>query len=584
MSGFISVENRTGAPGFIHHMLTTRHSHGISILMASLSLVLWAVSIAQAKGEVIGDYGLFSVLPATYYLGVFLLLFSMFYAAFSSKYNPNRSYLKLFLFQSFILMAFMLFTPTLIEGTARSPHSWLKYGYADYIVRNGHISQAVTYYHNWPAPFIYTAELVLTSSLGPEWFPAVFPLVLDTMIFVIVAAFCLRFFKTVASQYLGIMLFLLVTWENQFHYVPQLFAFLLLLLIIYLGIFYLKKDNLWMLAIIGLLFVALLLTHLLTVFVAGLFLCIIVLFQLLPKSKAAESGRRRSMFARIFRRKFWHITFRHAVRRFLAHKRIVAVIAVIAVCGIVAWYVFARDWIAFVNWRLEPSIWPIMIRGYINKLYSGSDAHGNLVLIRMAFTVLIAALALVGGKLARDRSNVRAMYAVVIAGIAPVFLFYYEAEILQRSLLFCGLALAALMTLGVNRKKFLAVIMVFCFAAVPLHTLAMYGNEKIDYTPPSQIPGAEFVFENIPGGYLISGNQVEGSQYIERYSRPSIYRINDYHDSDSGVYLVYTSTEEYFALWYLGDEQYISLYNNIINQPSTIKIFNSPDCQIYIWY
>lgn len=580
MSGIVNA--RETAPGFIGRALASKHSQRISALMASVSLIFWAVSIIQAKGEVMGDYGLFSVLPATYYLGVFLLLASMFYTVFSSKYNADRSYLKLFLLQSFILMAFMLFTPTLIEGTARSPHSWLKFGYADYIVRTGHISQAVTHYHNWPAPFIYTAELVLASSLGPEWFPAVFPLVLDMMVFAAVAVFCLRFFKTAGARYMAIMLFFLLTWENQFHYVPQLFAFLLFLLIVYLGIFYLKKDNVLMLAVMGMLFAVLLLTHLLTAFVAGVFLGIMVLLMLWPGSRSARSGRRRRSLWRVLRLKFWMRKVRRLRATLLAHKRVVAIVAVIGIFGAAAWYMFARDWITYAFHGASPNVWPIMISAYVEKLYTGSEAHGNLALMRMAFTALIAGLAVVGGKIAYDRGKTRAAYAVAIAGIAPVFLFYYEAEILQRSLLFCGLAVAVLITLGAQRRKFLAVAMVLCFLAVPIHTLAMYGNEKIDYTPPSQIPGAEFVFDSIPSGIIVSGNQVEGREYIERYGRTDISRVDRYLGGDSHVYVVRSSSSDYFSLWYLGDDSSVNRQETVVARRGSNLLFCSPDCRIYM--
>jgi hypothetical protein len=567
---------------FFESLLASKYSNHISVLLASFSLLLWAVSIVQAKRVEMGDYGLFSVLPVTYYAAVFLLLLSMFYTVFSSKYNVNRNYMGILLFQSLILMCFMLFTPTLIEGTARSPHSWMKYGYADYIVRNGHISQAVTYYHNWPAPFIYSAEIVLTSSIGPTVFPAVFPLLLDFMVYTIVLIFFLRFFKDIRARYFGIMLFFLITWENQFHFVPQFIGFVLLLLILYLGIFYLKRQNIKMMAVIGMLFIILILTHLLTAFVAGVFLGLITLTTFWPKAKAQKkSAWRRRWFRRLFIKKFWHNFLKKLVLILVARKKTVALIAIVTIGGVLVWFMFAQDWIRYANWGINLNIVPMLVKAYIEKLYTGSEAHGNLVLIRFVFSALIVLFAIIGGKLAYDKGHTRTMYVAAIAGILPIFLFYYEVEIVQRSFLFCGLALAVLISLGVNNKKFVTFVIILCFLAVPLHTLAMYGNEKIDYTPPSQIPGAEFVFDNIPEGVIISGNPVEGSQYIERYTRTDINRIEGYLHSSYDVYVVYSSSEENFAQWYLGDENYISQYKDVINQPGCMLIFSSPDCQIY---
>jgi len=582
MSEFPIEHPSSRKAAFFEMLLASKYSNQISVFLASLSLLLWGVSIIQAKGVSMGDYGLFSVLPGTYYASVFLLITSMFYTVFSSKHHPQRNYMGIFLFQSSILMCIMLFTPTLIEGAARSPHSWAKYGYADYIVRNGHISQAVTHYHNWPAPFIFTAAVVLTSSMNPVASPAVFPLLLDCVVLMIVLLFFLRFFNDIRMRYFGIMLFFLLTWENQFHYIPQFFGFVLMLLLIYLCVFYLKRENPKMLIIIGMLFIILTMTHLLTAFVTGAFLGMLFILFFTAKIKKKKTTKRKSRrLKRIFRRKFWQGILRRTKHFLSANRRIVAFLVILSIGSLVAWYFFAQDWIRYVNWKLDLNIVPMLLSAYFEKLYTGSEAHGNLVLIRMVFSAFIALFAVIGGKLAYDRGHKHMMYALIVASIVPIFLFYYEVEIVQRTLLFCGLPVAALISLGLNKRKFLAAVMVLCFIAVPLHTLSMYGNEKLDYTPPSQISGALFVFDNVPKGMFVSGNPVQSGQYIERYSRTNIYRYERYVNASYEVYIVYSSSDRNFAIWYLGDETYISEYEKAINRPGSMLIFSSPDCSIY---
>ncbi len=568
--------------------LSTRYDKYVIYLMPSISLLIWAISLIQAKGVAIEEYGIFSVLPFTYYLAVYVLLTSMFFTIFIAK-NCGEGYLmKALLFQSFLLMVFLLFTPSIIEGYARSPHSWSKYGYVDYIVRTGHISQSLTHYHNWPLPFIFSAQTVQITGIDPVTFPLIFPLILDMIIFSVIILFFFRFFKDNRIRFIGIILFFLVTWENQFHFAPQLFGFLLLLFVIYLVVFYLKKENLKMLILLGLMVIVLILTHLLTAFVACLFLGLFVLYQIFwPKPKARRKRRKKKfrlkwLVKKKFWKAYWHKVLKKRIKSLVVSRRILGLLAAIGIGGLIFWFSFAGNWVRYANWGIDLSLLPALASAYINKLYSGSDAHGNLVLIRMVFSLTIAILAIWGGKLARDKRNNRMLYIIILSAIVPIFLFYYEVEIVQRAFLFCGLPLAVLISLGLDKKKFLAIVLVFSFIAVPLHILTMYGNEKIDYTPPSQVGGAEFVFDNMPiGSVILGGNPVDRGQYVENYRRISYSEVDFFEDSGRDLYIIYCSSDEYFSLWYHENTVYIDFLKNKIAGDDYIKIFDSPDCQIY---
>ncbi len=561
-----------------------RYNKYIIFLLPAISLLLWTISLVQAKGETMGEYGIFSILGITYYAAVFLLLASIFYTLFGPKQEMGRHLTYALLFQSFLLMVFLLFTPSLIEGFARSPHSWSKYGYVDYIVRNGHISQSVTHYHNWPIPFIFCAEMVLITSIDPITFPLVFPLILDIILFFIIVLFFSKLFKDIRIRFVGISIFYLILWENQFHFAPQFFGFVIFVLILYLVIFYLKKENITMLAIMGIMIMLLIMTHLLTAFVACLFLGLIILYQIIgikPKAQNRSDkrdGMEKTSYEKLFHKGSWDMKF----RSLQVNKRKIMFFIAIAIGGIIIWYLFARDWVAYANWSIDLDMIGLLTSAYIDKLRTGSDAHGTLVLIRMVFTAIIVSLALIGAKLAYDKDKAVTMYIIIFSAIVPVFLFYYGVEIVQRAFLFSALPLGVLISLGLGHKKFLVLVLALSFMFVPLHALSMYGNEKVDYTPPSQISGARFVFDNVPPDGIISGgNPVDRSQYIEKYGRVDFEDMDLYYDSGYDLYLVYSSSDEYFSLWYHGDDAYIDSLKSEINSDNYIKIFDSPDCQIY---
>lgn len=565
-----------------------RNHRYIVFLLPAISFLLWTISLVQAKSAVMGDYGMFSVLPVTFYLSVFLLLASMFYTMFGPKTDIGMWGTCALLFQSFLLMVFILFTPSLVEGFARSPHSWIKYGYVDYIVRNGHIDQAITHYHNWPIPFIFSAKTVMVTGISPTTFPLLFPLVLDVVLFAVVCLFFFRLFKENWLRFMGILLFFLITWENQFHFAPQFFGFVLFIIVMYLLVFHLKRENPKILAVTGLMFMVLIMTHLLTAFVASLFLGILVLYQILwPKKKERKSVSRRRMKVKwLLKKRWWKLYFRKVVLpRFegiMANKRKLMFLAVIAFGALVVWFTFAQDWVRYANYSIDAGLIKRLFTAYLDKLYTGSAAHGNLALLRMAFTAAVGVLALIAAKMAFDRERVRVMFIIIFSAAVPIFMFYYGVEIVQRAFLFCGLPLAVLCAMALDRKKFLAVVLVFAFLSVPVHILAHYGNEKVDYTPPSQVEGAEFVFAHLPEkSVVLSGNPVDRSQMVEKYRRIVFSDLENFEETRRNLYVVYSSSNEYFLLWYHGNEGRVNDLKSVVGGEDYIKIFDSPDCQIY---
>ena len=97
------------------------YSSGILTFVAFL---LWLLSISQAKLNLtqigMGNLGLITILPITFFISISLLIFSFFI-----NLRSNKNQIILF-FQTITLISFLNFTPTLIEGTARFDTTCLK--------------------------------------------------------------------------------------------------------------------------------------------------------------------------------------------------------------------------------------------------------------------------------------------------------------------------------------------------------------------------------------------------------------------------------------------------------------------------
>lgn len=587
MSEFADEGSTSIKPGFVNSFLASKHSFKISILLTSISVLLWAVSIIQAKRMVMDDYGLFSILPITYYAAVFLLLASIFLTLFCSKGKESKRQMYFLFFQSFLLMLFILFTPSLIEGFARCPHSWSKYSYADYIVRNGHMQQ-FGYYANTPMMFIFSAELVLLTGFDPFSFPMFFPMVLDLILFAFVVLFCLKFFNDLKLRVLAVVLFFIITWENQFHFVPQLFGFAIMILTIYLITFHWKKVNLKIILVTGMLIVVLIFTHLLTAFVACAYLGLTIIGQMLwsrsDRHVAQNKKRKKFRLKWLLRKRFWKLYWQKKLNKnikWLLSQKLFFYSILVGIAVLTIWLYFSGKWVRGYNWSFSFSTIGTLFSAYIDKLYMGSDAHGNLVLLRMIFSATIALLAIIGGKMAYNRGQTRTTYLFLISGVIPIFLFNYDAEIVQRAFLFCGLPLAIMMAMGLHNKKFLALVLAFSFLAVPIHILAHYGNEKIDYTPASEIAGAKFMFDHVEEGFIIFGNSVIGSQYSEDFSLISIDYFLEHPEITEDVYLVFTSSSQYSLEWYFDPTDALPEIKQYLAENEPNLILYTPDCIIY---
>ena len=192
-------------------------------------MVLWAVALARTDIRAMERFGLLSVLPPEFYVGLTVLA-----AGFSLLVvRPDRSVL---LGAHLVgLVAFLHGTPAVLHETLRYSWSWKLLGVIDYIQRHGAIDPESTFlqpFHNWPGFFAWAAFLgdaagAVELFTVANWAPVYFNLLNLGALALIVSAFT----TDRRLRWLCLWFFVLGNWVGQDYFAPQAVSFFLFLVI-----------------------------------------------------------------------------------------------------------------------------------------------------------------------------------------------------------------------------------------------------------------------------------------------------------------------------------------------------------------
>jgi hypothetical protein len=114
---------------------------------------------------------------------------------------------------------------------------------------------------------------------------------------------------------------------------------------------------------------------------------------------------------------------------------------------------------------------------------------------------------------------------VLAIALAPMVLLaigaYYGQEILHRLYLFAlaPMAYFGAELLAVNKRWLTAAICLLLIAGLPLHVIAHYGNEAMDYVSPAQIAGLHSFHDHTSEGYLTRAGYLREMENAEHYFR-----------------------------------------------------------------
>ncbi len=449
-----------------------------------MALLLWAASMATMKFE-LGPGGLVYCIPALYYLAFGLLAVSF---ALMVKYGARTID---YAFSTTVLVLMLFTTPALVEGVARISNSWDKYGYLDYALRYEGLDRARAFFHTWPGLYLLGVSIVDVTGLDPNGFLLMYPtmLMMATVPVVVALAKALGLDKT--ASWMAAWFFLIANWVDQEHFTSQGLGLTVALVLLLVAVKLLAKGSFDVkLMVCFVTFSALLFaTHFLTFLFTA---CTILLFWLISPSRAA--------FGKV-----------------LASKRNRVIMAVSVVAAVVA-FVYIWD---FASYYLStifgggPQVFE-MFSGYLDKMFSGGAEHQLAVYVRVAFSgVVLALLAWWLLSIRKENpSRFKFMAAMVASAIAPAFVLSYGGEILQRFFLFSLIPISLMMVALVKDRKAAAIVFVFALL-LPVHLVAHYGNERMDYMPASEIEATNFFFEHSLRGDVV----VSGRNYLDHRDR-----------------------------------------------------------------
>jgi hypothetical protein len=192
-----------------------------------VAIALWLVALQTTDVQRIGDYGLLSALPITFYLAIAVLTVG--FLAGVRREAPSKllvTYLVLF-------VAVVHASPVILYGTLRYAWAWKHVGVVDYFMRTHELDPHLSFlpvYQNWPGFFGLASTLTeavgLKSALSfAAWAPPVFELLNLAALWMLFGALT----EDRRVRFAACWFFLIANWVGQDYFAPQAFVYFLYL-------------------------------------------------------------------------------------------------------------------------------------------------------------------------------------------------------------------------------------------------------------------------------------------------------------------------------------------------------------------
>lgn len=192
-----------------------------------VALVLWLIALQSTDLDRMGDYGLLSALPATFYLALGVLTVGFLAGVRREVSN------KLLLPYLVLFVAVVHATPVILYGTLRYAWAWKHVGVVDYFMRTHALDPHLSFlpvYQNWPGFFglatTLTEAVGLRSALSfASWAPPVFELLNLAALWMLFGALT----DDRRVRWTACWFFLIANWVGQNYFAPQAFVYFLYL-------------------------------------------------------------------------------------------------------------------------------------------------------------------------------------------------------------------------------------------------------------------------------------------------------------------------------------------------------------------
>lgn len=467
----------------------------ISVLLTIVALVLWAYSIARAKFE-IGSYGLISGFPAYYFLALGILTI-----ASAILWVSKEDHWRLLGLQLGFLVVAIWLAPQVVGGSPPMlDNMGADLGSIEYITRLGHFRQTVVWTHNWPIAWIFWAMGIRVAGVSMDgfanfmlWLPFIWQLVMFLPVFM--------FFRNTIGKaspnycWAAMWVFYLGEWFETQNTGAQAFGVLSVFSILAL----LTMTPAW-------------------------------------RQRAGTFGHRASAIillgASVVTHLFGSMVSLGITATLQVSKRVrFSNLAIVAGVVLVAWSLycavgyFESRLPAFLEQGLRLDV--ATEKGVLSPL-SGSKAHSAVASVRIIFSGLLLAIAIVGALLTwkvrawkvrgityNDVTVLACGAGCVVA--AAIVGAGYGHELYQRLLVYL---LPVVAYFGVKWLRFRAPAVILCLLlliALPLVFVARYGNQSIDYLSPGYVAGATVFQDSTTSGYVVAEMPFGRMEHREQY-------------------------------------------------------------------
>jgi hypothetical protein len=581
------------------NILTSRRTQ-ISLLLTAISTLLWSHSILYSRFE-IGHFGLISGLPATFFIGLAFLT-----AASAILWNDKENHTKLLCLQLLIFISALWLIPLVTSGSPPAfVNSYWYSGCSEYIVRTGHLLPSKIVFHNWPSLFIITSWLLQIGGVKElsQFTLSICPFIIELLLMIPLYLF-LKNLVGKQSNYLwaGLWLFCLANWFGEGYGGRSLGFFLSLTLLTIV-----TSKPLWsgsgkplayyVTAVI--IFGAIATSHSLTSFII---ICILFVLSLTKLSK--------------------RLSIVTACCALLLVCSMMGPAASYSKPNIMKLYTMSQT----QSKTSEPtktsqptktnqtqsessqvkskSIFDFepeqVMETEIFTRSGGSDSHAIVARNRLLLSGIFALFGLAGVILSfwnrRSWKIAVPIMAIVLAPflllfIAPIFKTY-PGELHSFLYLF-SLPSMAFFAIKLLENKIMAVMLcVILVSIIPLHVVAHYGNQDLDYFSPAQSAELDFFDAHTISGYVTGANPSGRKQNIEQYTIINFIKLHWQDDMLSADYKLkkelphYVGISRYDIEWYeflSGDTQFLDKTRELLDNSTKYSyIYDNRESQLWI--
>jgi hypothetical protein len=551
--------------------LIKKNTLGICLGSIISAFILWVSSCLYTKvsfiqnsvNSNISQLGLFSIMPVTFFISFSILIFGFFVGL---KYLKNNL-LTIFVSQTIILIFILNFTPVLLEGTPRFTTSYVNYQAVDYISQKGFIDSGIFWIHNWPSFSVVMSVFSQISQIPAQFMLLIYPTFFNFLLMIGLYVF----FRTILDDnkliWLSMWFVFLGNWIGQDYFSMQSlgFVFIIFILTILLKLLIEKSPTRQQVGILLLFFFYVFSSHLLS---SLAILCIFFIFYL---SKILP---RFALFS-------------------------------ILVMFVSSWLVFDNE--LFLTSNLSHTMEQTLNFNFIFQTNLSNRVVGNFGHIitndlRIFYTGIIVLFGLAGIlfsiKNKKRSTNDKYMLSILLGFCLLIFAFAYGGELFMRLFMFSLIPLAFFASKMIlkHRAVFLFAFLFFIIVAPSMIIITNYGNEAIDYVPPSEMRGIDFLYRVSSSGQIIGGSVHSGDfrdlHYHENYSMTSLvdlYSANQLNmvlsepqetNQDRFVCISY-ETKMYFPNYLGVNDQIQNLEENLTHSLLYDQIYSNPSFSIY---